>query len=265
MLAGIDSPLEAQIERYIKSLRATGRISSAESTAWVVHDLSTGTQLASINASTPLQAASMVKPLIALAFFHQVKAGRLSYGSTSRRHLELMIQRSSNTSTNWVMRQVGGPAATKALLARHYPSVCRNLRLVEYIPASGRAYQNLASANDYMYFLAALWQKRLPYATEILRLMALPGTDRLFDKASRVPPGTRVYDKTGSTAMCCGDMGILVAQGTNGRSYPYIIIGIISRSSRTASYGSWIGLRSNVIREVSNLTYQYLKQRHPLR
>jgi len=263
--AAVDSPLESQIESYIKLLRARGSIRSSERTAWLVYDLSTGTKLASINENSPLQAASMIKPFLALAYFHQVKAGRLLYGSTSRRHMELMIQKSDNASTNWVMKQTGGPTATKALLTRHYPGLCRNLRLIECIPSSGRAYRNLGSAGDYASFLTALWKKQLPYSDEILRLMALPGRDRLYTKASRIPEGTRIYDKTGSTAMCCGDMGILVARGTNGRSYPYILVGVIDSRVRVSSYGSWISRRSDVIREVSNLTYLHMKKRHPLR
>lgn len=263
--AAVEGSLETQIERYIKGLRAKGQISRSERTAWLVHDFSSGSRLVSINETAPLQAASMIKPLLALAFFHQVKAGKLAYGPTSRRHMELMIQKSNNASTNWVMQQTGGPAATKALLARCYPSVCRQLRLVEYIPADGRAYRNLASASDYAAFLTALWQRRLPYSSEMLRLMALPGADRLVDKARSVPAGTGVYNKTGSTAMCCGDMGILVARGADGRSYPYLLIGIIDSTVRVRSYNSWIASRANVIREVSNLTYQAMKRRHPLR
>lgn len=263
--AAVDGSLGSQIESYIKSLRARGSISGNERTAWLVCDLSTGTKLASINENSPLQAASMIKPFLALAFFHQVKAGRLLYGSGSRRHMELMIQKSDNGSTNWVMQQTGGPTATKALLARHYPGLCRNLRLVEYIPSNGRAYRNLGSAGDYAGFLTALWKRQLPYSDEILRLMALPGPDRLYTKASHIPSGTHVYDKTGSTAMCCGDMGILVAQGTNGRSYPYIVVGVIDSTVRVSSYGSWIARRADVIREVSNLTYLHMKKRYPLR
>ena len=132
--AGVDSEVEEAIEHYIKSLRSKGVIRRDERTAWLVHDFTTGKKLASINENTSLQAASMIKPYLALAFFHQVKAGRIIYGSTSRRHMELMIQKSNNTSTNWVMQQTGGPSATQALLKRYYPDLCRNIRLIEYIP-----------------------------------------------------------------------------------------------------------------------------------
>ena len=263
-LAGVGTELEGEIETYVKSLRRKGSIRGDERTAWVVYDITSNTKLASINENASLQAASMIKPYVALAFFHQVKSGKLHYGATSRRHMELMIQRSSNTSTNWVMKQTGGPAATKVLLKRHYPSLCNQLHLVEYIPSSGRTYLNRLSAGDYARFLTAMWKDQLPSSGEMKRLMALPGKDRLYSNAKRVPTGTKVYNKTGSTAMCCGDMGVLVARGSDGRPYPYIIIGIIESGSRNKSYGPWISSRGNVIREVSNKTYLAIKKRYSL-
>jgi beta-lactamase class A len=258
------SRLEHSIERYIGSLRSRGALRPHERTAWVVSDLTSGAKLASINENTPLQAASMIKPYLALAFFHKVAEGSLPYGPQSRRHMEMMIQKSNNPSTNWIMRQTGGPAATQALLKRHYPDLCRQLSLVEYIPSGGTTYRNRGSAADYARFLSALWNKKLPYSSEMLRLMNLPGQDRVYTGAKSVPAGTRVYNKTGSTAMCCGDMGILVAKGSNGRSYPYVLIGIIESSVRNKSYGSWISKRGDVIRGVSNLAYGEMKRRYPL-
>ena len=262
--AATGTTLEREIESYVKSLRQKGSIKRDERTAWLVYDLTSGTKMAGINENSSLQAASMIKPYLALAFFHQVRAGKLQYGSTSRRHMELMIQKSSNTSTNWVMRQTGGPAATQALLKRYYPSFSKQLYLVEYIPKGGRTYRNRSSAGDYARFLNAMWKETLPSSKEMKRLMGLPGRDRLYSSAKRVPSGTKVYNKTGSTAMCCGDMGILVARGSNGRAYPYVVIGIIESSSRNKSYGPWISSRGNVIREVSNLSYLAMKKRHSL-
>lgn len=259
------SVLEGRIENHIKGLRSKGVLRGDERTAWLVYDLTGEQELVSINGRTPLQAASMIKPYLALAFFHEVKAGKLTYGTTAKRHMELMIQKSNNDSTNWVMRQTGGPAATEALLKKYYPSLCRDIRLIEYIPAGGKTYRNLGSATDYARFLHALWYKQLPYSEEILRTMAMPGIDRLYTDVKSVPEGTRVYNKTGSTAMCCGDMGILVARGRDGRTYPYLVVGIIESGKRnTSSYSTWISRRADVIREVSNLVYLDMKQRHPL-
>jgi beta-lactamase class A len=163
------------------------------------------------------------------------------------------------------MRQTGGPEATEALLKRHYSSLCQNIEIVEYIPDGGKTYRNQGSAADYARFLHALWYRQLPQSAEMMRMMALPGIDRLYTDVPSVPEGTRVYNKTGSTAMCCGDMGILVAKGRDGKAYPYIVVGIIeSAKKNTSSYSTWISRRADVIRGVSNLVYLDMKKRHPL-
>jgi beta-lactamase class A len=60
-------------------------------------------------------------------------------------------------------------------------------------------------------------------------------------------------------------MGILVARGRDGKTYPYAVIGIIECARKnTSSYSSWISRRADVIREVSNLVYLDMKKRHPL-
>jgi beta-lactamase class A len=169
--AAADSPLESQIESYVKSLRARGSISGNDRTAWLVRDLTTGTTLASINENSPRQAASMIKPFLALAFFPSSEGGKLSYGDASRRHMELMIQKSDNSlhelghETN--RRPRGHEGTARASLPRASVS---NLRLVEYIPANGRAYRNLGSAGR----LRGLSQRALEKAAPVLRTETPP-------------------------------------------------------------------------------------------
>jgi beta-lactamase class A len=79
-----------------------------------------------------------------------------------------------------------------------------------------------------------------------------------------VPVQTQVYNKTGSTARLCGDMGIVVPRTASGGTSPYIFVAIIERASRAEPYRSWLAHRSKVIREVSGLVYEHLKQSHDL-
>jgi len=254
--------LEAAVEAYIDRLRHEGKLSPDERTGWSVYDFTTGEKLVTINEDEQFQAASLVKPFIAAAFFHQVKQGKLVYGSKSRRHLERMIQRSDNASTNWVVRQVGGPQAVERILKRQYPGIFQEIHLVEYIPAGGRTYRNKASVHDYSRFLYALWKEEITGAREIKRLMALPGSDRIYTGVRNVPKGTRVYNKTGSTARVCGDMGILSVKGRDGRRYSYTLIGIIERQESASNYTTWIRSRSEVIRHVSSIVYEGIAQHH---
>jgi beta-lactamase class A len=256
--------LETAVDAYIKRLRREGKIAADERTGWSVYDFTTGEKLVTINEDVQFQAASLVKPFIAAAFFHKVEKGELVYGRKSRRHMQRMIQHSNNPSTNWVARQVGGPRAVERILRRHYPGIFQETRLVEYIPADGRTYRNKASVHDYSRFLYALWQEEIPGAREIKRLMALPGSDRIFTGTREIPKGTEVYNKTGSTARLCGDMGILNVKGRDGKRYPYTLIGVIEKQQRASDYTTWIRSRSDVIRDVSNIVYQGISQHHGL-
>ena len=261
---GTSENLEEAIEDYIKECRRIGKISQYERTSWVVYDFTTDKKLVSINEDAPMQAASMIKPLVALAYFHEVANKRLNYDKNSKSMLERSVQKSDNYATNWIMERLGGPKKVHQILKRNYGGILINTSIVEYIPAGGGTYLNMASAHDYSRFLYAMWNDKLPYSKELKRLMGLSKRDRLYDKAKDVPRGTLIYDKTGSTAKLCGDMGILVAKGKDGKQYPYIIVGIIERDDRTNYYSNWISSRGNIIRQVSNVTYRYMKRIHNL-
>ena len=256
--------LEAAVERYIKGVRHSGQIARDERTAWSVYDFTTGEKLVTINEDMQFQAASLIKPFVAAAFFQWVADGRLVYGPKSRRHMERMIQHSSNRSTNWVMRQVGGPRSVQRILKRRFGGIFRETHIVEYIPRNGRTYRNKASAHDYSRFLYALWKDNIPGAAEIRRLMALPGPDRLTTGVAGIPPGTEVFNKTGSTARLCGDMGILTVVGRDGRRYPYTLIGIIEKQRRAKNYTTWIRSRSDVIRNVSQIVLEGIARHHAI-
>jgi beta-lactamase class A len=254
--------LEAAVEAYIKDLRHKGRISADERTGWSVYDFTNGEKLVTINEEVQFQAGSLIKPFIAAAFFHRVKQKDLIYGPRSRRHMERMIHHSNNPSTNWVMRQVGGPRAVQRILKQNYPGIFRATSIVEYIPAGGKTYRNKASVRDYSRFLYALWKGNIVGAREIKRLMSLPGTDRIYTGAESVPVGTRVLNKTGSTARLCADMGILSVQGPDGKRYPYTLIGVIEKQDKARNYTAWIRSRAEVIRDVSDIVYQGIARRH---
>ncbi|MDP2756191.1 MAG: serine hydrolase [Desulfurivibrionaceae bacterium] len=262
-VANADRNLEQELEEYINELRGKGLLAKDEKTGWLVIDLNKGETIVDINVDNPYQAASMIKPFVALAYFHRFKEGKLKYTPTARSKMEAMIQYSNNDATNWVLKQVGGPRAAQKILRQHYGHLLRETSLVEYIPSGGRTYRNKASAKDYGRFLVALWRKQLPHDEEIRRLMSLPGRDRLYS-GTQIPQGTLVYNKTGTTAQLCGDMGILAPKGQNGRRYPYVVVGIIEKQSKAGNYGRWKMERGNVIRRISSMIYQKMKANYNL-
>lgn len=254
--------LEAAVEDYINRLRREGKITDDERTAWSVYDFTSGEKLVSINEDEQFEAASMIKLFIAAAFFSRVEKGELIYGRNSRRHMERAIQRSNNASTNWLIRKIGGPKAVERILKGRYPGIFQDTHIVEYIPRGGRTYRNKASPHDYSRFLYGLWEGDIFGAREIKRLMSLPGPDRIYTGVASIPVSTRVYNKTGSTARVCGDVGILTVKGPDGKRYPYTMIGIIEKERRARDYRAWIRSRGAVIRKVSGIIYRGIVDRH---
>lgn len=254
--------LQAAVEDYISRLRREGKIKDDERTAWSVYDFTGGEKLVSINEDEQFEAASMVKLFISAAFFCRVEKGELNYGNRSRRYMELAIQHSNNAATNWMLRKIGGPKAAERMLKRKYPGIFQDTRIVEYIPRGGQTYRNKASAHDYSRFLYAVWKEDIFGAREIKRLMALPGRDRILTGVASIPVSTRVYNKTGSTARVCGDMGILNVKGPDGKRYPYTVIGIIEKERRARDYTTWIRSRGEVIRNASGIIYCGIVKRY---
>jgi Beta-lactamase class A len=228
---------------------------------WAAYDLTTNTYLVNINLNRPFQAASMIKPFVALAFFHQVDKGKLLYTQQHRRMMEAMIQQSSNPATNWFIRQLGGPARCEALLKKEYGHLVGQIRIREYIPADGRTYLNSVQPYGYIQLLKALWYNQVPKSTEMLRVMSLPSPNRLVNGAT-LPNDTEVYNKTGTTALLCGDMGILVVRNKEGRKIPYAVVGIVERPTKPANYKQWMLASGGVIRTFSSLVYEEVKQKH---
>jgi beta-lactamase class A len=211
-----------------------------------------------------LQTASLIKPFIALAYFDAVAAGEQTYTPEARQRMVAMIRDSDNGDTDWFLRQLGGPAAVQRHLKKSHGAILRGLSLVEYIPKNGKTYRNKASVHDYTRFLHELWADALPSSAEIKRVMQLPKRNRLMNGAKEVPEDTLLYDKTGSTSRLCGDMGILVAHGKDGRTYPYILVGVIEKNGAARHYMSWIHRRGDLIRQVSNMAYRAIAARYGL-
>lgn len=265
--------LEYQVNAYIQKLRRTGRIPSDERTAWSVYDFTAARKLVSINENQPLQAASMIKPFLAQAYFfrHRADKHRYPYNNRVRRKMKKMIRDSSNSAANFFINRVGRdrpvnqrPREVERVLKRYAGGIFQQTSIVEFIPHNGRSYRNKASAHDYSRFLYAMCKDRLPYASEIKYFMGLSNRDRIQDGAPDVPRSAKLYHKTGTTAHVCGDMGLLVARGRNGKPYRYTFIGIIQKDFRARDYGGWMRNRGNVIREVSEIVYTYMRKRHNL-
>lgn len=264
--------LQRQVVELVTSMRRQGLLQPFEKTSWSVYDFTARKKVVSINEGTPRQAASMIKPFVAQAYFFQMERarGRLPYNDEIRQAMERMIQRSNNADTNRIMDLVSahsaqrGPADVEAVLKQRAPAVFQETSIVERIPTTGQTYRNKASAHDYSRFLVSIWNDQLASSQELKRLMGLPSGNRLSKGVAALPEATRVYNKTGSTAMCCGDMGIIEIPNHRGHNHAYTLVGIIERPSRAENYPAWIKSRGDLIRRVSSLVYLDMKSRYQL-
>ncbi len=270
--AGKKTSLQTKVNAHVRAQRRSGRVSRDEKTSWSVYDFTTGAKLVAINEDVPRQAASMIKPFIAQAYFyrHVASPSRYPYNAEVEQLMASMIRHSRNQATNELIARVSNkkwanrPKEVERILREQAPGIFQQVEVVEYIPKGGRTYRNKASAHDYSRFLYGTWNNRLPGAEHMKELMALPNADRIYQGTGKLPKSVQVLDKTGSTAHLCGNMGIVVAKGRNGKTYPYTVIGIIEKQTRPHSYGRWIRDRGNVIREVSDIVYSELRKRHKL-
>ena len=262
----IDSQLEADFEYYIKSQRNRKRLATSDRTSFVVYDISKNKKLVSINEDRQMMAASIIKNFVMLAYFHEVKYGRQRHTDNNKRNLRAMIQSSSNTSTNYFIRLLNGPARVNRILKANYPYF-KQTRIVEYIPPSGRTYKNMTSARDMSTFFLRLWQNRLPHSDKMKWYLKLKNGDYIF-KQTYIPAYVEVYNKTGTVYGLVGDGGVLVLKDPQGRPRPYIFIGLMedrsktNRRNRWQSFYDWKDRRANILRRLSEKAYKYIYENH---
>lgn len=258
----IDSPLEQKIDDFVKKYRRKGPLASTERTSFVVYDLTKEKKLVSINEDQQMMAASLIKNFVMLAYFHEVKHGRLTHTNTNRRHLEKMIRYSSNTSTNYFIRKIGGLYTVNRRLKANYPYF-KQTKIVEYIPTNGRTYRNTTSAHDLNRFYVQLWKNKLPYSHKMKYYLELRNGDYIY-KRTRIPATTKVYNKTGTVYGLVGDSGILVLRDPKGNPRPYVFTGMIEDKTKTStrrrriSFGAWVNQRASILRGVSERAYGYI-------
>ena len=265
----IDSPLEASFELYIKNRRSRRVLSTTDRTSFVVYDISKNKKLVSINEDRQMMAASLIKNFVMLAYFHEVRHGRQTHTNANRGHLTAMIQRSSNPSTNYFIRLLGGPARVTRILKANYPYF-KETRIVEYIPTGGRTYRNMTSARDLSTFFLRLCQCRLPHSEKMRWYFKLKNGDYIFKK-TYIPASVTVYNKTGTVYGLVGDGGILVFKDPEGKLRPYVFIGLMedrtktNRKNRWQSFATWRNQRTYIMRRLSERAYKYIYENHHAR
>lgn len=264
------SDLESQIESYVGDwINPSINTRDANRTSWLVYSLDSNEFLANMKGNQFFQAASMIKPLVGLAYLSKCfdESEPLEYGPRGRGRLQRGIHRSTNTDITELMRILGGPDETQETLSKYYPEIADECRIVSEIPRNGREYDNQATLRAYSKLCWQLGNRTdKPEIREVKRLMGLPGRDRIFTGTSSVevsegiedlPLGTQIWNKTGSTARCIGDFGLVKAPSGE----EYIFAGVVERNERASNYTQWQEEAGDLIRGVSRYAYTAIKER----
>ncbi len=253
--------LEFLLKTHLLDLKKRGVILSIETPGFLIYDVDNSKQIVGINEDKPFQCASMVKPFVALAFFDMVQKGQLEYTISRQHEMAKMIQNSNNNSTNYFFDLVGGPKIVQEILLTNYSNLFSSLKIVENIPLGGRTYLNRASPQDYNNFLCALWKKELPYSKEIMYHMSEAKKGRNIG-GTRIPFNQiNVYNKTGTTAMLYGDMGLFNINFF-GINKTYTQIGLFERETRCPDnlVKNWYDSRKSILRGITESVYDHMKK-----
>ena len=227
----IDSPLEQEIDGFIKQYRIQNKLTNTDKTSFVVYDLYHNKKLVSINEDTERTSASQIKNFVMLVYFHEVKQGRLLHTDTNRQHLKRMMGVSSNTSTNYFINLIGSPNKVNRILKANY-GYFKQTRIVERIPTTGRTDKNTTSARDLNTFYVQLWNNKLPFSDKMKWYFGLQNGDYIY-KRTKIPASVKVYNKTGTVYGLIGDSGILVLRDPKGNPRPYVFTGMIEDKTKT--------------------------------
>ncbi|MBI2558455.1 serine hydrolase [Candidatus Woesearchaeota archaeon] len=280
--------LEEKIVRHVADLKKSGKIAYDENVGFLVYDFKANERLVSLYTDAQMQAASMIKPYVALAYLHTV-AQEKNIDPFIMGHLRKMLQESDNVSTNFIMDKVEvdgikGPEAIQSILLNNYKDTLKQASIIDYIPLTPKEkesakeqgltvsegesyYSNLSSVNDYQGFLDALWHNHLPHSDKLKELMSEARWNRVLSRILGKPKKTILYNKTGTTARVCGDISIVEARDKDDNIYPYSLIAIIEKKNRVngeEAYHKWARSRADVIRELSVLAHGYMKLRYNL-
>ena len=225
-----------------------------------------------------VKSASTIKLPILQAYMIQRFKGKFEETSNHKKLIEEMIRFSNNSSTNKIIKLLGGTENIQRLLNK--TKFYKELRLLEMIPEDGRTYRNKISAEDLNQILMKIWFKRAigpQYSTQInktaahemLNLLGLPGHPWLKDRIKAETcfssnKSVKLWDKTGFVKGLNGNAGIVEIDTPHGRK-AYSLVMLVERQDYQTIEGdaaSWFEIVSLHMRRISEITFAYISNRY---
>ena len=273
-----NSTLEAGILQYMKEVYTKNKLKRKDKLSIVVQDLSAGNLLVSLRSRKSVKSASTIKLPILQAYMIQRFKGKFEETSNHKKLIEEMIRFSSNSSTNKIIKLLGGTENIQRLLNK--TKFYKELRLLEMIPEDGRTYRNKISAEDLNQILMNIWFKRVigpQYSTQInkkaahemLNLLGLPGHPWLKDRIKAETcfssnKSVKLWDKTGFVKGLNGNADIVEIDTPHGRK-AYSLVMLMERQDYQTIEGdaaSWFEIVSLHMRRISEITFAYISNRY---
>lgn len=273
-----NSTLEAGILQYMKEVYTKNKLKRKDKLSIVVQDLSAGKLLVSLRSRKSVKSASTIKLPILQAYMIQRFKGKFEETSNHKKLIEEMIRFSSNSSTNKIIKLLGGTENIQRLLNK--TKFYKELRLLEMIPEDGRTYRNKISAEDLNQILMNIWFKRVigpqysaqinkTAAHEMLNLLNLPGHTWLKDRIKAETcfssnKSVKLWDKTGFVKGLNGNAGIVEIDTPHGRK-AYSLVMLMERQDYQTIEGdaaSWFEIVSLHMRRISEITFAYISNRY---
>ena len=221
VLLGLAAPVAAETPSHLKSLEQQLRFLEAANPGNVgiaALDLSSG-DMVSVHGDEPFPMASTVKVAIAAQYLAQVETGRRTLdtplaGRPARRHLEAMLIKSDNYSTDVILRDLGGPTKVQSWLAHNQVSGVRVDRTIARLLSDRRDLRDRRDSATPKAMVSLL--QRLDSGTllkpssrtYLLGLMARCTTGKNRMRAL-LPFGTHVEHKTGTLNGLTTDVGFI--------------------------------------------------------
>ena len=268
-----DESLQKTIVHFWKTKKHT--IGKQDHLSLVVQDLQTNQVVVEIATTVSIKSASLMKLLILEEFLRY--QNKTKQTKRFQKDLTNMIQYSDNASFNKLVKILGGLQKTETLLHQNYP----NTILVEYIPDTGKTYQNKIIVEELRQMLHKLWQGRLlgkefseqanrKASFQMLRLMQLPPPSQIADRLHAKTcldedQTTKLWDKTGFVRGSNGDAGIIAFQAEQQR-VAYIIVSVIWRKDHQSIISNgkrWFQKSNFIHRRISEMTYAYFQKQYP--
>jgi beta-lactamase class A len=247
------SLLQARIQRQYARFRGSAGI--------VVRDMSTGWEI-SINKSSELPAASLVKIPIMAGCFKAVEEGRISLqdrlmlepedktsgsgvlkakpsGSlyTVNQLIELMIAESDNTATNILIDKLGVDYLNAFFRRQGLKATSLRRKMMDFSKRK-QGVENYTSAGDIALLLDRMYRRACPGAEKCMETLL---KQKLRDRIpKKLPKDTPVAHKTGLERNVCHDAGIVFApEGdfmicvlTKSKAGPYVMKDFIAKVAR---------------------------------